>query len=291
MHFKTLFLAATFLILSAQANEDKKELFNDKYLNSQKLDQYRDTNINTSSDFKISNIKEMTKISDETNTTTSTMIENSIKSNTLENEAQNLKEQIKSKDFQKKIVENENYILHDKKINWQQHLGQYKNRTNTALEQLKEKGTVSSELSSNQFLANNEKLFIVISSSIPEHILKNYFEMLQKVNTDVTFVLRGTIGGIKKIKPTLEWIQEILTKSDNTRYEYNIMIEPRVVSKYKVEQTPAVLYVKNYNPSYIEESANEEHYIYYGAVDIDYALEKINSDVKSLGIEKILGRM
>ena len=42
MHFKTLFLAATFLILSAQANEDKKELFNDKYLNSQKLDQYRD---------------------------------------------------------------------------------------------------------------------------------------------------------------------------------------------------------------------------------------------------------
>ena len=175
MHFKTLSLV-TFLILSAAASEDKKELFNDKYLNSQKLNLYRDTNINTSSDFKISNIKEMTKISDETNTTTSTMIENSIKSNTLENEAQNLKEQIKSKDFQKKIVENENYILHDKKINWQQHLGQYKNRTNTALEQLKEKGTVSSELSSNQFLANNEKLFIVISSSIPKHILKNYFE-------------------------------------------------------------------------------------------------------------------
>ena len=287
MHFKTLSLV-TFLILSAAASEDKKELFNDKYLNSQKLDLYRDTNINISSDFKISNIKDMTKISDETNTTTSTMIENSIKSNTLENEAQNLKEQIKSKDFQKKIVENENYILHDEKINWQQHLGQYKNRTNTALEQLKEKGTVSSELSSNQFLANNEKIFIVISSSIPEHILKNYFEMLQKVNTDVTFVLRGTIGGIKEIKPTLEWIQEILTKSDNSRYEYNIMIEPRVVSKYKVEQTPAVLYVKNYNPSYIEESTDEEHCIYYGAVDIDYALKKINDDVKSLGIEKIL---
>jgi len=88
MHFKTLSLV-TFLILSAAASEDKKELFNDKYLNSQKLDLYRDTNINISSDFKISNIKDMTKISDETNTTTSTMIENSIKSNTLENEAQN----------------------------------------------------------------------------------------------------------------------------------------------------------------------------------------------------------
>lgn len=115
MHFKTLSLV-TFLLLSAQA-EDKKDLFNDKYLNSQKLDLYRDTNINTSSDFKISNIKEMTKISDETNASISTMIENSIKSNTLGNEAQELKEQIKSKDFQKKIIENENYLLYDKKIN------------------------------------------------------------------------------------------------------------------------------------------------------------------------------
>lgn len=291
MHFKFIFLTTIIFTLSAHANEDKKELFNDKYLNSQKLDQYRDTNINSNSDFKISNIKEMTKISDEINTNTSTMIENSIKSNTLDNEARKLKEQIKSKDFQTKVIENENYLLHDKKINWQQHLGQYKNRTNTALEQLKDKGTVSSEISSNQFLESDEKLFIVISSSIPKHILKNYFETLQKVNTDVTFVLRGTIDGVKKIKPTLDWIQEILTKNDNTRYEYNIIIEPRIVSKYNIKQVPAVLYVKNYDPSYIEESADEEHYIYYGAVDIDYALEKINSDVKSLGIEKILDKI
>lgn len=291
MHFKTLFLAITFLILSAQANENKKEIFNDKYLNSQKLDQYRDTDINKNSDFKISNIKEMTNISNEVNTNTSSMISNSLKSDTLENEAQEIDSKVKSKDFQKKIIENENYLLYDKKINWQQHLGQYKNRTNTALEQLKDEGAVSSEISSNQFLEHKEKLFIVISSSIPKHILKNYFEMLQNVNTDVTFVLRGTIDGVKKIKPTLDWIQEILTKNDNTRYEYNIIIEPRIVSKYNIKQVPAVLYIKNYNPSYIEESNGEEHYIYYGAVDIDYALKKINGDVKSLGIEKILDRI
>ena len=43
------------------------------------------------------------------------MIDNS-KINTLDYEAQKLKKQIKFKDFQKKIVENENYILYDKKI-------------------------------------------------------------------------------------------------------------------------------------------------------------------------------
>lgn len=291
MHFKNIFLAAIFLILSAQANENKKEIFNDKYLNSQKLDQYRNININISSDFKISNIEEMTKISDEVNTNTSSMINNSLKSDTIENEAQEIDSKVKSKDFQKEIIENENYLLYDKKINWQQHLGQYKNRTNTALEQLKDKGTISSEISSNQFLEHNEKIFIIISSSIPKHILKNYFETLQKVNTDVTFVLRGTIDGVKKIKPTLDWIQNILTKNDNTRYEYNIIIEPRIVSKYNIKQVPAVLYVKNYNPSYTEESTDEEHYIYYGTVDIGYALEKINDDVKSFGIEKILSKI
>ncbi len=291
MHFKNIFLAAIFLILSAQANENKKEIFNDKYLNSQKLDQYRNININISSDFKISNIEEMTKISDEVNTNTSSMINNSLKSDTIENEAQEIDSKVKSKDFQKEIIENENYLLYDKKINWQQHLGQYKNRTNTALEQLKDKGTVSSEISSNQFLEHNEKIFIIISSSIPKHILKNYFETLQKVNTDVTFVLRGTIDGVKKIKPTLDWIQNILTKNDNTRYEYNIIIEPRIVSKYNIKQVPAVLYVKNYNPSYTEKSIDEEHYIYYGTVDIGYALEKINDDVKSFGIEKILSKI
>jgi type-F conjugative transfer system pilin assembly protein TrbC len=291
MHFKTIFLATTFLILSAQANEDKKELFNDKYLNSQKLDQYRDTNINTSTDFKISNIKEITKISDDLNKSTSTMIDNSLKSDALKNKAHEIDNNVKSKVFQNKIIENENYLLYDKKINWQQHLGQYKNRTNIALEQLKEKGTVSSELSTNQFLESNEKLFIVISSSIPKHIIKNYFEMLQNVNTDVTFVLRGTIGGVKKIKPTLDWMQEVLTKSDNTRYEYNVVIEPRIVNKYKIERLPAVLYVKNYNPSYTEESTDEKHYIYYGAVDVDYALGKINGDIKSSGIKKILDKI
>lgn len=291
MHFKTFFLAA-FLLTFSWANEDKKELFEDKYLNSQKLDQYKDTNINTSPDFKISNIKNMSKISDKENEDTAEMLKNSLKPELLKDEATKIDTHAKSKEFQKKIIENENYLLYDKKINWQQHLGKYKNRTNTVLKQLKDKGTISSEISKNQFLANDEKLFIIISSSIPKHILKNYFDMLQKVNTDVTFVLRGTIGGVKKIKPTLEWIQDLLlSKGNNSRYAYNIIIEPRIASKYKIQKVPAVLYIKNYDPSYIKENPDEKYYIYYGAVDIDYALEKINSDVKSLGIEKFLGRI
>jgi len=288
--FKTFFLA--FLLISSWANEDKKELFKDKYLNSQKLNQYKDTNINTSADLKISNIKEMTKRISPAKKNTSKIINNSLKSDKLKNEAHRINTQVKSKDFQKKIIENEDYLLYDKKMNWQKHLGKYKDRTNIILKQLKDKGSISSKISSNQFLANDEKLFIIISSSIPKYILKNYFDMLQKVNTDVTFVLRGTIGGIKKIKPTLKYIQDLLLlKGNNKRYEYNIIIEPRIESKYKIQKVPAVLFIKNYNLSYTKEDQNERYYIYYGAIGIEYVLKKINESAKSLGLKNILSEI
>lgn len=290
MHFKIKsILLCSLLILTVYADEgkSKSDIFNEKYLDNQKLTPYR--NVDTSNiDYKISNIKEMTKASEQVTETASKIKSEAFKSELLENEAKKINDHTKSKAFQKEIVNNENYLLYDEKINWQQHLGKYKNNSNKILNNLKEKETVSTDISTNQFLENDEKIFIIISSSIPKHILQNYFEMLQNVNTDVTFVLRGTINGIKEIKPTLNWIQEILTKKDNSKYEYNVIIEPRIVSKYNIEKVPAVLYIKNYDISYVEENKDEKYYVYYGAVDIDYALKKINIDAKSLGIKKLL---
>jgi len=293
MHFKFKTIAlCSFLFIAAAANEtqDKSQIFNDKYLNSQKLDPYRSMDTSKNVDFKISNIRKMTEITEENNSSITNMMSTQLKSKNMRNEVLEINTHRKSKTFQKEIKDNENYLLYDKQTNWQQHLGKYKNRSNKTLENLKAKNS-ETDMSNNQFLNYDEKIFIIISSSMPKHILQNYFQMLQNVNTDVTFVLRGTIGGVKKVMPTLNWIQEVLTKADNTRYEYNIMIEPRIVSKYKIEQVPAVLYIKNYHPSYIEENSNEEFYTYYGAIDIDYALKKINENVKSRGLKNILDKI
>lgn len=278
------------IIITAQAQE-KTEIFNDKYLNQQKLDPYRNTDVTSNIDYKITDVKKMTNTSEEINKDVLNMIEKNNKSKSLENKAQEINNYTKTKDFKKKVDESENYLLYDKKINWQQHLGQHNQNSNPAsnnvIKNLKQ-NSKSDITTSNQFLNSNERIFIIISSSIPKHILKNYFDSLQSVNTDVTFVLRGTIGGVKKIMPTLNWIQDVLKKDENSRYEYNIIIEPRIVSKYNIEKVPAVLYVNNYNPSYLETSKDEKHYIYYGTVDIDYALEKINLDAKSEGLKKVL---
>jgi len=289
MYIRSIALCSL-LTLTAQANEDinKSKVFNDKYLSEQKLNKVElpKTSGNII-DYKISNIKNMTTISKDTNTTVSSMIKTQLDKNNMKSEATIITNHKSSKSFQKEVLKNEEYILYDKKINWQQHLGKHKNRSNKIIKNLKEKGTISSETTTNQYLDNDEKIYIIISSSMPNHIIKNYFEMLQNVNTDVTFVLRGTIGGIKKIMPTLNWIKDLLKKEDGN-YEYNIIIEPRVVTKYNIERVPAVLYIKNFDSSYIKENSDEKYYIYYGTVDVDYALEKINIDVKSKGLKKLL---
>ena len=289
MYIKTIVLCS-FLALTTQANEDinKTKIFNDKYLDSHRLNTYKNSNNKDNLDYKISNIKNMTTISKDTNRTVAQMIKTQLDKSTMKSDATIISEHKNSKSFQKKVLENEEYILYDEKINWQQHLGKHKNRSNKIIRDLKEKGSVSSSVSSNKYLNQNEKIYIVISSSIPNHIIKNYFEMLQNVNSDVTFVLRGTIGGIKKMMPTLNWIKELLKKQDNSHYEYNIIIEPRVTKKYNIEKVPAVLYIKDFDSTYTNEDSDEKYYIYYGTVDVDYALEKINIDVKSEGLKKLL---
>jgi len=291
MYIRSIALCSL-LTLTAQAipsNEEinKSQIFKDKYLSEQRLNKVELSKETGNIDYKISNIKNMTTVSKDTNATVSDMIKKQLDKNTMQNKAIEIRDHKNSKAFQREVLEKEEYILYDEKINWQQHLGKYKKSSNKIIKNLKEKGTISSETTTNQYLNSDEKIYIIISSSMPNHIIKNYFEMLQNVNTDVTFVLRGTIGGIKKIMPTLNWIKDLL-KKENGNYEYKIIIEPRVVTKYNIVKVPAVLYIKNFDSSYIRENSDEESYIYYGTVDVDYALEKINIDVNSEGLKKLL---
>ena len=71
----------------------------------------------------------------------------------------------------------------------------------------------------------------------------------------------------------------------------DIIIDPRIIRKYSIKQTPAVLYIKNYIASYNEKNSNEKFWIYYGAVDFEYAIREINRYAKSQGLKSILKKI
>lgn len=204
------------------------------------------------------------------------------------NKAKEIKDLTNTEDFKKELKANEDYILYDKSIDFNKYTGL--NR-----EELESIRNSSHNLQSgNRFLFSNEKIFIVISSSMPKETIVNYFKTLEKVNTDVTFVLQGLIGNdISKLNPTLEYIRDLLVKDKNTSLEnpeniyfFNIDINPKVIKKFNITYTPAVIFISNYDktlqePQELKESINGERvYIAYGAVSADYALSEINKKDK-----------
>jgi len=295
------------LILASMlyADDNKTQIFMDKYLPDNKMKQFDispEELREKSKDFNLSNMKTNMEVNQTEFDKKYGQIQ-TIKSKSAEQQAKEVSNYARSDKFQKGVLENEKYILYDKSIDWSKYTGKYSDQTKEIMKQLE--NTNSSLLSKNQFLNPNEKLFIVISSSLKKETIRNYFKMLENVNTDVTFVLRGVIGTPKKIMPTINYINDLLIKDPNkdksdpsNRYSFNVEINPKITRRFDVKQVPAVLFIKNYNPVVQEykdvigsPDKDELYWIAYGEASIDYALKQINKKAKSDGIERLLKAM
>ena len=146
-----------------------------------------------------------------------------------------------------------------------------------------------------------EKIFIVLSSSMPDYAIKQYFKMLNNIN-GVEFIFRGLIkDDLKSFKPTMDYFQHLLKIDENGEYtknnvySVNLSINPKVVRKYKIDKVPAFIYIQNYD-STIEDArslkdsnnTNEKVWIKYGLISPFYVINKINKEANSQWLSSIL---
>ncbi|WP_187648688.1 TrbC family F-type conjugative pilus assembly protein [Nitrosophilus labii] len=301
---KWLMITLTCIMLIASEDINKTELFMKKYLSKQRMETVRIDPEELRKNSLDLNLTQFKKLKDMNASEIKRKYNISFgKSNAAEEYAKEVNNYVKSKKFQKGVVANQNYILYDKSIDWSKYAGKYSVQTKEIMEQLAKDN--SPLLSTNKYLEPNEKIFIVISSSLPDATIKNYFKMLEPVNTDVTFVLRGVIGSPKKIMPTINYINKLLIKDENgdksdikNRYQFNIEINPKITRRFDVEAVPAVLFIKNYNPVVQQYKStigspdpDELYWIAYGEASVNYTLKKINEKAKSKGIERLLKAM
>ena len=146
--------------------------------------------------------------------------------------------------------------------------------------------------------ANAERVYLFISSSVPLTTLRNYAAMIDRVRTgQVIMVLRGFVGGMKKIRPTMEFIAEIL-KKDLTRdftkeqcdsYQVNIQIDPQLFQRFGIEDVPALAYLPISGGDAEEKQA--EPIIINGDASLDYLLERINREVKSADLNTLIAAL
>lgn len=154
--------------------------------------------------------------------------------------------------------------------------------------------------------ASGKNLYIFISSSIPTDTLTNYMKEAEGVE-QVIFVLRGMVGGVKYLKPTIEFFKQFglnHEKDDRKAYMVSVIIDPSLFRKYRIQSVPAFLFDpysrervenamaevgKTGNRVAIDKPVDEKTYfLAYGDMSIEYMAGLLNREAKSKDLATIL---
>jgi len=147
-----------------------------------------------------------------------------------------------------------------------------------------------------QVAANTERLYLFVSSSVPLATLRNYAAMIDRAKTSqVTMVLRGFVGGMKKAGPTMAFIGNILKKDSACdlnkgrcdSYQANIQIDPERFQRFRIDEVPALIYLTASD----DEQTPDDPPIVTGDARLDALLERINREAKSPGLQTLIAAL
>lgn len=158
-------------------------------------------------------------------------------------------------------------------------------------------------------LAETERIYVFFSKSVPEQTLKNYIAMIAKTNDpNIVMVMRGFIGGMKKVMPTANYIRSLLQKdpscdSVNIKcevYPVNVQIDPLLFQRYHVEKVPMIVFANGVTAKTAEKDKSEGNpgktdvaisFEISGDAPLDYMLERINVEAKRPTLEGVISKM
>jgi conjugal transfer pilus assembly protein TrbC len=153
-------------------------------------------------------------------------------------------------------------------------------------------------------LQPTERIYIFISSSVPIQTLRNYASSLDRLgDPNIVMVMRGFVDGMKYIRPTINFISDILRKDpscDMTKqkcetYRADFQIDPLLFRRYQIDKVPAVVYTTGVNVVDVQMSEGLEnnakvsnYYVLYGDASLEYVLDTIQKETKSASIEGLI---
>jgi type-F conjugative transfer system pilin assembly protein TrbC len=152
-----------------------------------------------------------------------------------------------------------------------------------------------------------ERIYILISSSIPVQTLRNYASSLDRLgDPNIVMVMRGFVGGMKYIRPTIDFVSDVLkrdpscdmTKQKCDTYRADFQIDPLLFRRYQIAKVPAVVYATDVNVMDAQMSEGLEsntkvsnYYVLYGDASLEYVLDTIRKETKSKSIEGLLAAL
>ncbi len=154
-------------------------------------------------------------------------------------------------------------------------------------------------------LKEDERIYIFVSSSVPKETLRNYARTLDGLGQHrMLIVMRGFVGGMTKVKPTLEFFRGVLFKDENCdsdkceAYRAPVLIDPLLFRRYGIEAVPAVVYARGvrFTDSTVSEGVKAgvetgDYYVLYGDAALDGALEILTREVRSMSLDCLVWKI
>lgn len=139
-------------------------------------------------------------------------------------------------------------------------------------------------------LADSEKIFLFLSSSIPEASFQRYMAYLEGV-PEIVPVMKGMVGGLGKenTKEKVKWWSKVLKKDttcENTQEQPCdlikpvVSIKPALFKQYSITEVPALIYDRG-----------DEVFQLQGDVGIVTLLEKVNLEAKSPSLTALITKV
>jgi type-F conjugative transfer system pilin assembly protein TrbC len=120
---------------------------------------------------------------------------------------------------------------------------------------LREQGEVCAAaeiLPAGRILPASERIYLFLSASIPRETLRNYARAVAAIgDPTIVMVLRGFVGGMRRVMPTRRWLLDILqkdtdcdadTRNDCEVNRVNVVIDPLLFRRFGVEHVPTLVY-------------------------------------------------
>ena len=153
-------------------------------------------------------------------------------------------------------------------------------------------------------LEESERVYIFVSSSMPLQTVRNYAASVSRLrDSRVTLVMRGFVGGMAKIQPTIAFVSDVLkedpsctsTESECRMRQANLVVDPLLFRRYGIDRVPAVVFatgVMAENPGLSEGDIKNTNitnsYTVYGDASLEYILQAIGRESGTSSLKKLL---
>ncbi len=142
-------------------------------------------------------------------------------------------------------------------------------------------------------LGENERIYLFLSSSMPDETIHNYLLDIERIGEPrLVPVMRGLVKGFSDMKASAQYFSRILKEDPGCRddprnrdkickrFKTGILFQPPLFEKYGIERVPTLVY-----------DNGDRVILIRGDASLAYLLERINREVKEAALKKLIRKL